>query len=114
MDPSESTPTPITNELFRVVTKEAWGVPVVSFPVPTAPTAPEPFVPEASTPTKLITVIEEVTLCESVAVTDTLLSTDGEKARQISAVPFCVLVRTTSCHVSPAPETALTLVLVVD
>ena len=107
-----STPTPITNELLRVVTKEALGAPVDAFPVPTAPMAPEPFVPEVSTPAKLMTVIEDVTFCERVAVTDTVLSGIGAKARQISAVPFCVRVLLTSTQVRPAPEMLFTLVLV--
>jgi hypothetical protein len=51
------------------------------------PIAPEPLVPEVSTPLKVITVIDESTLWESVALTVTLLSDEAEKARQISAVP---------------------------
>jgi hypothetical protein len=37
---------------------------------------------------KLMTVIEAATLCDNVAVTVTLDSVDGAKARQISAVPL--------------------------
>jgi len=71
--------------------------------------APEPLEPDVSTPMKLITVIEEIALCERFAVTETLLSGDGENARQISAVPFLLLVRTASDHASPPPETFFTL-----
>jgi hypothetical protein len=56
---------------LRVLVKLAVGAPLPEFPVPVAPIAPEPFVPEVSAPVKLITVIEEATLCESVAVTFT-------------------------------------------
>ena len=69
--PSKSTPTPTTHEPLRVVLKLAVGAPLLEFPVPVAPTAPEPFVPEVSTPVKVITVIDDATLCESVAVTFT-------------------------------------------
>jgi hypothetical protein len=85
-------PTPTTNELFWVVTSDAVGAPGSAFPVPTAPIAPDPLVPEVFTPEKLITVIDEHTLWESVAVTVTLLSVVVAKARQISAVPDCTLV----------------------
>jgi hypothetical protein len=40
------------------------------------------------TPLKLITVIEETTLCDRVAVTVALLSAVVERARQISDVPL--------------------------
>jgi hypothetical protein len=53
-----------------------------------APIAPEPFVPELSTPVKLRTVIEEATLWESVAVTETPARGDELKARQISEEPL--------------------------
>ena len=56
--------------------------------LPVAPIAPEPWVPVVSTPAKLITVKEELTLWESVAVTVTLLSADVASARQISEVPL--------------------------
>ena len=95
-----------------MVVSEALGAPVRAFPVPVAPMAPEPFVPVVSTPAKLITVIEEITLYESVAVTETLLSGTVAKALQISALPLCALVRTTSAQVRPPPETAVTVVLV--
>jgi hypothetical protein len=77
----------MTKEPPRVVTSLAVGAPGFLFPVPIAPMAPEPFVPEVSTPVKLITVIEETTLCDRVAVTVTALNGAAEKARQISAVP---------------------------
>jgi hypothetical protein len=73
--------------------------------------APEPFVPEVSTPVKLITVIEETTLCDSVAVTVTAFNGEAEKARQISAVPGWTLVLSTRTQVSPAPATLITVVL---
>ena len=58
-----------------------------------APIAPEPFVPEVFTPSKLITVMDEMTLCDKVAVTDTELSVEVEKALQISAEPLCRFAR---------------------
>jgi hypothetical protein len=64
------------------------------------------------TPVKLITVIEEVKLCDRVAVTDTFAKTVGAKARQISEVPSWVLVLTTRTQVRPAPVTLLTVVFV--
>ena len=59
---SKSLPTPKTQELFRVVTRLAVGAPEDAFAVPVAPIAPDPFVPEGSTPVKLMTVIDEATL----------------------------------------------------
>jgi hypothetical protein len=79
-----------------------------------APIAPEPFMPEASTPVKVITVIDDVTLCESVAVTFTWLKGKVAKARQISAVPACVLVLWTSVQLNPAPVTPVTVVFAPD
>jgi hypothetical protein len=58
-------------EPLRVVVKLAVGAPLLLLPVSVAPIAPEPFVPEVSAPVKVITVIDDVTLCESVAVTFT-------------------------------------------
>jgi hypothetical protein len=83
----------------------------LAFPVPTAPIAPAPFVPDGSTPVKLSTVMDEATLCDNVAVTVTPLNADGANARQISAVPNCTLVRWTSTHVRPPPVTLVTVVL---
>ena len=107
-------PTPNTHELARVVTTVAVGAPAGLFALRVAPMAPEPFVPELSTPVKVITVMEETTLWDSVAVTATLVRGDGAKARQISAVPLWTLVLTTSAQVNPPPATLVTEVLVPD
>ena len=93
-----------------MVTSEAVGAPEVLLAPDVAPIAPEPLLPDGSTPAKLITVREETTLCDSVTVTVTLLSGAAANARQISAVPLCTLVRTTRTQVSPAPETLWTVV----
>src|SRR4029077_20575112 len=45
-----------------------------------------------------------------VAVTDALVNTAGEKARQTSDVPACPLVRSASCQVSPPPVTPVAAV----
>src|SRR5713226_8097529 len=105
-----SFPTPITKELFRVVTNVACGAPDGALPVPTAPIAPEPLTPEVSTPVKLITVMDDVLFWVSVAVTETFCRGCDAKARQISTAPFCALVLTTRTQVRPAPETLPTLV----
>jgi hypothetical protein len=97
--------------LFRVVVSVAVGAPVVAFPLLVAPIAPEPLVPDVSVPAKLITVIEDAVLSESVAVTATLLSRTGANARQISEVPACTFVLTTSDQIKLAPATLLTLAL---
>lgn len=55
------------------------------------------------------TVIEAATLCDRVAVTVALVKIAGEKARQISDVPSCVLVRFTSVQVRLPPVTPLTV-----
>jgi hypothetical protein len=107
-------PTPTTKELFLVVTREAVGAPPLEFPVPVAPRAPDPFVPEVSTPVKLMTVIKDTMLVDRVAVTVALVSGDGAKAPQISAVPSCVLVLRTRTQVRPAPATLVTVVPVAD
>jgi hypothetical protein len=60
---------------------------------------------------KLITVIEDITLCDNVAVTLTLVKVEGAKALQISAVPNWVLVRRTKTQVNPAPVILVTVVL---
>src|SRR5689334_5662000 len=85
---SKSFPTPITKDSAEVVTRLAVGPPELALPLPVAPIAPEPFVPDTVTPLKLITVIEETTLCDKVAVTLALLSAVVERARQISDVPL--------------------------
>lgn len=109
---SKSFPTPNTHELFRVVTSEAVGAPDAALLPLVAPIAPEPFVPEVSTPAKLITVMEDTTLCDNVADTITLLNEEGANVRQISEVPLCALVLRTSTQVSPAPVTFVTVVFV--
>src|ERR687888_1762251 len=84
---SQSLPTPSTQELFLVVTREAVGAPGLALALAVAPMAPEPLVPEVSTPANVTTVIDEFTVWESVALTDTFESTEAAKARQTSAVP---------------------------
>jgi hypothetical protein len=111
---SKSLPTPNTQELARVVTSVAVGAPAALFALRVAPMAPDPFVPDVSTPLKVITVMEETTLWFSVAVTVALVSFDVAKARQISEVPDCTLVLTTSTQVRPAPAMLLTVVLLPD
>ena len=106
---SQSLPTPSTKELLRVVVNEPAGAPEAAFALPVATTAPDPFVPEESTPAKLMTSIVETTLCERFAVTDTLVSAFAANALQISAVPNWVFVRTTKFHVNPAPVTLVTV-----
>jgi hypothetical protein len=76
--------------------------------------APEPLLPDGSTPEKDIKVIEEVTGADRVAFTDTLRRGVCEKARQISAVPSCVRVPTIRAHVKPAPETPFTVVSILE
>src|SRR4029077_9975888 len=81
---SQSLPTPTTNELFRVVTSVAVGAPDAALALWIAPMAPEPFVPEVSTPAKLITVSMDETPGDSVAVTVALVNAEDANARQIS------------------------------
>ena len=104
-------PTPSTIESARVVTTWAAGAPELELVAAVAPIAPEPFVPDVSAPMNAMTVIDDITACDSVAVTVTLVSGLGANARQISDVPACVFERTTSTHVSPAPVTLVTVVL---
>ena len=108
---SQSLPTPSTMELLRVVVSEAVGAPEAALALAVAPIAPDPFVPEVSTPAKLMTSIDETTFCERVAVTKTLLSGFGANARQISAVPSCVFVRSTKFQVNPAVVILVTVAL---
>jgi hypothetical protein len=75
-----------------------------------APIAPDPLVPEGSTPAKLITVIEETTACDRVAVTDSPLSVPGANAHQTSDVPLCPFALTTKVQVKPPPVTPVTVV----
>src|SRR5438093_9900150 len=103
--PSQSFPTPRTHEFARVVVSVAVGAPVLALADRVAPIAPEPLIPDVSTPLKVTTVIDDVVGCASVAVTATLVSGVGANARQISALPRWTFVRTTSSHVSPAPLT---------
>jgi methylglyoxal synthase len=77
-----------------------------------APIAPEPFVPDVSTPAKLTTVMDDPTACESVAVTATLLRGEVANARQISELPDCALLLVTRAQVRPAPLTPVTVVFV--
>ena len=95
-----------------MVTNDADGAPEAALRPPVAPMVPEPFAPDELTPLKLMTVIEELTLCESVAVAVTLLRGVAAKVRQISEVPLWPLVRTTSDHVRPPPEMPVTVVFV--
>src|SRR5262249_14566318 len=85
------------------------GAPGFALADAVAPIAPDPLLPDGSAPVKLITVSDEVNICAMVAVTVTLLSGAVAKARHTSASPDCTLVRRTSCHVSPAPGTLVTL-----
>src|SRR5436853_250821 len=80
---SQSLPTPNTQEWLRVVTRDALGARGFSVPAPVAPIARDPFVRDVSTPVKLATVIEAATLCDVVALTVTLYSLLGAKARQM-------------------------------
>jgi hypothetical protein len=105
-------PTPITQELALLVSREAAGAPGFAFPEPMAPMAPEPLVPVVLTPVKLITVMEALTLCDSVAVAVVALSLAEANVRQISAVPLWVLVLLTRTQVKPPPVTPLTETLV--
>jgi hypothetical protein len=79
--------------LFRVVTRVAVGTPELLLVAALAPIAPDPLAPEVSAPVKLTTVIDDVTLCERLAVTVMPVKGEAAKARQISAVPSCTLLR---------------------
>src|SRR5664279_2697390 len=108
---SKSFPTPSTHELFAVVTSEAVGAALAALLLAVAPIPPDPFAPEELTPAKLITVREEITLCDKFAVTVAPLTGEDAKARHISEEPLCPLVLTTRVHVRPPPEILSTLVL---
>ena len=97
--------------MARVVTSVAVGAPDDPLPVPVAPIAPEPFVPDVSTPVKLITVMDAATDCDSVAVTVTALKGFAENVLQISAVPFCVFVRLARTHVRLPDDIPVTVIL---
>src|SRR5258708_23094703 len=107
-----SSPTAKATELARVVVSVAVGAPVAALAVTAAPIAAEPLVPEVSAPVKLTTVMDDNTDCEKVAVIVTLVRAAVAKARQISAVPSCVLVRCTRTHVRLPPATPVTVVVV--
>lgn len=109
---SQSVPTPKTQEFAWVVVRLAVGAPDAALPLAVAPMAPDPLVPVVFTPVKVTTVIEAASLVDRVAVTVALVSTAGAKARQTSAVPRCVLVRSTSAQVRLPPVTPDTVVLV--
>ena len=102
-------PTPKTHELVRVVVNVAVGAPDRALADLVAPIAPDPLLPEVSTPVKLTTVRDAVAARDILAVTDTLVSGVDANARQISEVPRCAFVRITSCQVKPAPVTLVTV-----
>jgi hypothetical protein len=108
MASSESLPTPNTHESLRVVTTLALGAPDDALLLAVAPIAPDPLIPDVSTPVKLTTVMEDRTALDSVAVTEMFDNGDGANARQISDVPRWAAVRTTSSQVSPPPLTLVT------
>ena len=98
--------------MLRVVTSDAEGAAFGEFVLAMLPIAPDPLVPEVSTPAKLTMVIAAAGEdCEKVATAVTFVSTDGANALQISAVPPCALVRSTIVQVNPAPVTPLTVIL---
>jgi hypothetical protein len=84
----------------------------VALAPPIAAIAPEPFVPVVLTPEKLIAVMDDAMDCDSVAVTVTPVRGTVAKARQISVVPLCALVRFTSVQMRPPPAMLLTVVFV--
>jgi hypothetical protein len=63
------------------------------------------------TPSKLLTVIEETTLWDSVALTVAPLTGEAANARQISESPLCPFDLTTRFQVNPPPVTFVTVVL---
>lgn len=90
--------------------REIVGPPDEALLVPVAPMAPDPFVPDVSTPIKLISVMD-TSASGTLAVTEMLVKGELEKERQISAVPVCPLVLLTRVHVRPPPEMLLTVPL---
>jgi hypothetical protein len=80
-------PTPTITDPARVVVSVAVGAPEAALFDAVAPIAPDPFVPVVSTPLKAITVNEDETARDSVAVTIMFVSAFGANARQISEVP---------------------------
>ena len=99
------------SELARVVTRVADGAPPAELVPFVAPIAPEPLVPELSTPSKPITVMEAITLADRVALTAMLFNGEGAKARHISEPPLRVFVLKTRTQVNPPPLTLFTVVL---
>jgi hypothetical protein len=93
-----------------VVVNEAAGAPEGALAPFLPPIAPEPLTPVVSVPVKVMMVIEAATLCDSVAFTLAFTSATPAKALQTSAVPNCALVRRTNAHVSPPPDTPLTMI----
>jgi len=91
-----------------VVISVAVGAPDPAFALAVAPMAPEPLVPEVSTPVKVRIVIDAATLWDKLALTVARERVDGANARHISAVPNCAFVRCTRAQLRPAPVTALT------
>ena len=92
------------------MTRLAFGAPDDAFVPAVAPIAPDPLLPEVSTPVKVTTVMELTTLSDNVAVTVGLLNREEENARQISEVPLCLFSRKTNAQVSPPPLTPVTVV----
>jgi hypothetical protein len=100
----------MSRELLRVVVSCRVGAPVAPLFDPTLPTPPEPFVPVVSTPVKVITVMLDVTFCDKVAFTETLVRVVEANARQISDVPNWAFVRPTNVQLSPPPVTPVTVI----
>jgi len=100
---SQSVPTPITNELARVVTSVADGAPLGAF----AATAAAPTRDDAA-PVNAITVSDAATELFNLAVTFMPERATGVNAHQISAVPSCAFDRTALVHVM-APLLFVTL-----
>lgn len=96
--------TPNTHEL-ALVASVAVGAPVLAQADVVAPTGPDPFVADVSTPMKLTITIDDTVGWAIVAVALALVSAGGANARQISVPPGWAFVRATSTHVSPAPVT---------
>jgi hypothetical protein len=61
-----------------------------------------------------MTVRDDNTLCDKVAFTEMLLNGDVANALQISAVPSCALLLTTSVHVKPPPVMLVTVAFALE
>jgi hypothetical protein len=81
-------PTPNSQELVPDATSEAVGAPEAALLPAVAPIAEEPSPLLVLTPAKLMTVIDETTFCDSVALTETLARGAAANARHISDVPL--------------------------